>query len=121
MNLGGSMAKDKSKELGDGERWLKNPIDRSAVVSDQSLIRWECYNPHDCTLYFDLMRDRIAYLHTAGISVGQARVICKARDWVVLNHAYYTCRSSDGREFITIVRNFGSAIGKGLTAPSKPE
>ncbi len=116
------MARDRSKELGPGERWLTpKPIaEARAVVSDQNLIRWEFYNRNDCAIIFDLMPEKVPYIRQMGITVGFKRAKCAAGEFLVLNHAFYIARAIDGRPFFDMHRNVGKFIGIGNKNPTRP-
>lgn len=106
--------------LADGEKWLPERPAPRRVVQDTKLIRWECYNRHQCTLTFTRMDDMVPYILQSGIDAGPKVVICKPEGFAILNHSFYVITASDGRELIDIQQNVGRFIGIGNKHPHRP-
>jgi hypothetical protein len=88
-------------------------------VSDPHLIRREVYNTGENEITFEIIGEKIPYIKLSGITPGAVRIVVKPRAWAILNHAFYTPHTSDGRN-ATVVENYGDMIGKRNTLPSNP-
>lgn len=102
----------------DSEGYL---VHKTKAVADEHLIRREFYNPNDFDVIFYRDQSRAMYVHAAGIPLGPEVAILKARDWLVLPHAFFIPRAMNGQDLFKLVQNFGDMIGKGNKLPSLPE
>lgn len=96
-------------------------VHKTRAVADEHLIRREFYNPNDFDIVFHRDPSRVFYVRAACIPLGPEVAVLKAREWLVLPHAYYIPRATNGQDLFQLVQNFGDAIGKGNTKPSLPE
>ena len=101
------------------DKFLKNKL---KGVFDEHLLRRELYNPNDFDLIVTRDKEKDLYVNAAGITLGLERMLLKAKDWVVINHAFYfvTVAKKGGPELFELVVNFGDMIGKGNRLPSLP-
>jgi hypothetical protein len=95
-------------------------IDQTRGVHDEGLLRRELYNPYDFDIVFERDRARDLYVRAAGIPLGDARAVLKARDWLILPHGFFILYTP-GNQHVDLVTNLGDMIGKGNKLPSRPE
>lgn len=92
------------------------------AVFDEHLLRREIYNPNNFDIIFTRNIDQDLYIMRAGIPLGEIRMVCKSKDFLILPHGYFIA-TGDGLpkgELINAIVNLGDTIGKGNKLPSPP-
>src|SRR5687768_15010842 len=92
------------------EHFLKG---KAKGVFDEMLIVREIYNPNNFDIIFSRMTQMDHYIRDAKIPLGALILVCKADDFLILPHAYFTAKASNGADLIQVVTNFGDSIGIG--------
>lgn len=107
------------KELADKRRehFLKG---KAKGVFDEMLVCREIYNDNDFDIIFTRQTQFDRYILDAGIKLGAMIMVCKAKDWLFIPHAYFTTKASNGADIYNVVVNFGDNMFKGNKLPSLP-